>query len=112
MLPTEGFPSVKGHGSDVSYSSILLRGNSLTMETKLVLKTLSSKMFFHVLQSWDHGGQEPLYPVVAVLQAQIVMGNEGPWSQSIRVFHLLTLKSLIVLLQTYQYSLIYSFFSV
>ena len=94
---------MKGHGSDVSYSSILLRGNRLTMETKLVLRALSSKMFFHVLQSWGHGGQEPLYPVVAVLQAQIVMGNEGSWSQSIRVFHLLTLKSLIVLLHTYQY---------
>ena len=94
---------MKGHGSDVSYSSILLRGNRLTMETKLVLRALSSKMFFHVLQSWGHGGQEPLYPVVAVLQAQIVMGNEGSWSQSIRVFHLLTLKSLIVLLQTLQY---------
>ena len=94
---------MKGHGSDVSYSSILLRGNRLTMETKLVLRALSSKMFFHVLQSWDHGGQEPLDPVVAVLQAQIVKGNEGPWSQSIRIFHLLTLKSLIVLLQTYQY---------
>ena len=103
MLPTEGFPSVKGHGSDVSYSSILLRGNRLTMETKLVLRALSSKLFLHVLQSWDHGGQEPLYPVVAVLQAQIVMGNEGHWSQSIRIFHLLTLKSLIVLLQTLQY---------
>ena len=94
---------MKGHGSDVSYSSILLRGNILTTETKLVLRTLSSKMFFHVLQSWDHGGQEPLYPVVAVLQAQIVMGNEGPWSQSISSFHLLQLKSLIVLLQTLQY---------
>ena len=94
---------MKGHGSVVSYSSILLRGNRLTMETKLVLRALSSKMFFHVLQSWDHGGQEPLDPVVAVLQAQIVKGNEGPWSQSIRIFHLLTLKSLIVLLQTYQY---------
>ena len=103
---------MKGHGSDVSYSSILLRGNRLTMETKLVLRTLSSKMFLHVLQAWDHGGQEPLYPVVAVLQAQIVMGNEGPWSQSINSFHLLQLKSLIVLLQTYQYSLIYSFLSV
>ncbi len=68
-----------------------------------MLKTLSSKMFFHELQSWGYGGQEPLYPVVAVLQAQIVMGNEGPWSQSIRIFHLLTLKSLIVLLQTLQY---------
>ena len=94
---------MKGHGSDVSYSSILLWGNILTMETKLVLRALSSKMFFHVLQSWGHGGQEPLDPVVAVLQAQIVMGNEGSWSQSIRVFHLLTLKSLIVLLQTLQY---------
>ena len=94
---------MKGHGSDVSYSSILLRGNILTTETKLVLRTLSSKMFFHVLQSWDHGGQEPLYPVVAVLQAQIVMGNEGPWSQSINSFHLLQLKSLIGLLQTLQY---------
>ena len=94
---------MKGHGSDVSYSSILLWGNILTMETKLVLRALSSKMFFHVLQSWGHGGQEPLDPVVAVLQAQIVKGNEGPWSQSIRIFHLLTLKSLIVLLQTYQY---------
>ena len=83
--------------------SILLRGNRLTMETKLVLRALSSKMFFHVLQSWGHGGQEPLDPVVAVLQAQIVKGNEGPWSQSIRIFHLLTSKSLIVLLQTYQY---------
>ena len=68
-----------------------------------MLRALSSKMFFHVLQSWGHGGQEPLDPVVAVLQAQIVMGNEGSWSQSIRVFHLLTLKSLIVLLQTLQY---------
>ena len=94
---------MKGHGSDVSYSSILLLGNRLTMETKLVLRTLSSKMIFHVLQSWNHGGLEPLYPVVAVLQAQIVKGNEGPWSQSIRIFHLLTLKSLIVLLQTLQY---------
>ena len=94
---------MKGHGSDGSYSSILLRGNRLTMETKLVLRALSSKIFFHVLQSWGHGGQEPLDPVVAVLQAQIVMGNEGHWSQSIRIFHLLTLKSLIVLLQTYQY---------
>ena len=94
---------MKGHGSDVSYSSILLRGNRLTMETKLVLWTLSSKMFFHELQSWGYGGQEPLYPVVAVLQVQKVMGNEGPWSQSIRIFHLLTLKSLIVLLQTLQY---------
>ena len=94
---------MKGHGSVVSYSSILLRGNRLTMETKLVLRALSSKLFFHVIQSWDHGGQEPLYPVVAVLQAQIVMGNEGPWSQSINSFHLLQLKSLIVLLQTYQY---------
>ena len=94
---------MKGHGSDVSYSSILLLGNRLTMETKLVLRTLSSKMFLHVLQAWGHGGQEPLDPVVAVLQAQIVMGNEGSWSQSIRVFHLLTLKSLIVLLQTLQY---------
>ena len=89
---------MKGHGSVVSYSSILLRGNRLTMETKLVLRALSSKLFLLVLQSWDHGGQEPLYPVVAVLQAQIVMGNEGPWSQSISSFHLLTLKSLIVLL--------------
>ena len=103
---------MKGHGSVVSYSSILLRGNRLTMETKLVLRTLSSKLFLHVLQSWGHGGQEPLDPVVAVLQAQIVMGNEGPWSQSINSFHLLQLKSLIVLLQTYQYSLIYSFLSV
>ena len=94
---------MKGHGSDVSYSSILLRGNRLTMETKLVLRALSSKMFFHVLQSWVHGGQEPLDPVVAVLQAQIVKGNEGPWRQSIRIFYLLTLKSLIVLLQTLQY---------
>ena len=103
MLPTEGFPSVKRHGSVVSYSSILLRGNRLTMETKLVLRALSLKLFFHVLQSWGHGGQEPLDPVVAVLQAQIVMGNEGPWRRSISSFHLLTLKSLIVLLQTYQY---------
>ena len=94
---------MKGHGSDVSYSSILLLGNRLTMETKLVLRTLSSKLFFHVLQSWGHGGQEPLYPVVAVLQAKIVMGNEGPWRQSINSFHLLQLKSLIVLLQTLQY---------
>ena len=94
---------MKGHGSDVSYSSILLLDNRLTMETKLVLRTLSSKLFLHVLQSWDHGGQEPLDPVVAVLQTQIVMGNEGPWSQSISSFHLLTLKSLIVLLQTLQY---------
>ena len=94
---------MKGHGSVVSYSSILLRGNRLTMETKLVLRALSSKMFLHVLQAWGHGGQEPLYPVVAVLQAQIVMGNEGPWSQSIRIFYFLTLKSLIVLLQTLQY---------
>lgn len=94
---------MKGHGSVVSYSSILLRGNRLTMETKLVLRAPSSKMFFHVLQSWGHGGQEPLDPVVAVLQAQIVMGNEVHWSQSIRIFHLLTLKSLIVLLQTLQY---------
>ena len=58
---------MKGHVSDVSYSSILLRGNRLTMETKFVLRALSSKLFLHVLQSWSHGGQEPLDPVVAVL---------------------------------------------